>query len=176
MLLPLEDMGNLVGGRIPAQWVEEGTEGAAAFDRPEDVEVVGDVLYVSITGESRVLSIDVSDPDAPTIGEFVPASMGLNWPDNIAKDQDGNLYIAEDVERLFGYIFGTQPFGPYNRVLIARQGATPLSEAASVEVVGTLVSHQDEPSGLLYDPFRDRLLVSVLGPNNHILAVPLSDG
>lgn len=84
---------------------------ATAYNRPEDVEIIHNVLYVAITGEDRVLAIDLKGPE-PFVTEFVRAGLnvpvevdsdggsdevtGFANPDNLAVDNTGNLYIAED--------------------------------------------------------------------------------
>lgn len=85
--------------------------GATGYARPEDVEtgastgtVAGgsdDVLYVAITGEDRVLSIDLDGPDGVVVRDYVKAGMNapvgdFDSPDNLALDAFGNLYITED--------------------------------------------------------------------------------
>lgn len=84
---------------------------ATPYGRPEDVEIVANVLYVAITSEDRVLAIDLKGQQ-PFVTEFVAAGVnvpvevdlnggsdettGFNSPDNLAVDAAGNLYIAED--------------------------------------------------------------------------------
>ena len=101
--IPLDREAVQVNARTAA-----GTAGLdyTPYGRPEDVEIVKDVLYVAITSEDRVLSIDLHDEDAPFVEEFVRAGLnvpvessgqtGLNNPDNLAADVAGNIYIAED--------------------------------------------------------------------------------
>ena len=90
------------------------SKGATTYGRPEDVEIIDQVLYVAITSEDRVIAIDLKGP-TPFVTEFVAAGVnvpvevdnpaingqndevtGLNSPDNLAVDRAGNLYIAED--------------------------------------------------------------------------------
>lgn len=80
--------------------------GATSYVRPEDIERVGDVLYVAITGESRVLSISLGRQ--PVVKNFVKAGLnapienrgagvtGFHSPDNLANGPDGTLWIVED--------------------------------------------------------------------------------
>jgi secreted PhoX family phosphatase len=84
--------------------------GATGYGRPEDVEVVGDTLYVAITSEHRVIAITLKGD--PVVTDFVKAGLnvpvevdtdggsdeqtGFNSPDNLASDESGNLFIAED--------------------------------------------------------------------------------
>lgn len=88
--------------------------GASTYNRPEDVEIIKNVLYVAITGEDRIISVQL-DVAEPMVREFVAAGdnvpvevddegvngetdevTGLNSPDNLASDSHGNLFIAED--------------------------------------------------------------------------------
>lgn len=80
--------------------------GATRYDRPEDLERIGDVLYVAITGEDRVLSIRLGDE--PFVRNFVKAGLnapvenrragvtGFKNPDNLATGPGDQLWIAED--------------------------------------------------------------------------------
>ena len=103
----------------PAQWVALDMNkvvvdaraaaddvGATAFGRPEDLERIGNTLYVAITSEARVLSIAL---DKNTLvrnfvktGANVPEEneatqiTGFKSPDNLANGPDGKLWIAED--------------------------------------------------------------------------------
>jgi secreted PhoX family phosphatase len=92
--------------------------GATGYDRPEDVELATSTgnaragganrLYVSVTEpeETRVLAIDLREPsggsghDTAYVYDYVRrpgnAPDGFEWPDNLALDSSGNLYIAED--------------------------------------------------------------------------------
>lgn len=85
--------------------------GATGFQRPEDLERIGDTLYVAITeadpGEvaGRVMAIDLS---AQVIREYVAVGTnallenaagrvtGFAKPDNLAQGPDGRLWIVED--------------------------------------------------------------------------------
>jgi hypothetical protein len=89
--------------------------GATGWDRPEDVEIAtstgnnrggGNILYVAVTDEARVLGIDLREPAGGSehatafVYDYVrdpgnaPAS--FDNPDNLALDKAGNLYITED--------------------------------------------------------------------------------
>ncbi len=79
--------------------------GATEFGRPEDVEVIGQTLYVANTSEERVVAIDLNKL---TVSSFVEAGVnvpvedkaagvsGFNNPDNLAEGPDGALWITED--------------------------------------------------------------------------------
>lgn len=89
---------------------------ATEYGRPEDVERIGDTLYVALTTETRVLAIDLNQqvvstfiaaginaPEqdlsaigpvgAPPVEDFVT---GFDDPDNLAQGPDGRLWIVED--------------------------------------------------------------------------------
>lgn len=78
---------------------------ATEFGRPEDVEVIGDTLYVANTSEDRVVAIDLAEQTLSSFvhaGDNVPvenknsAVTGLNSPDNLAQGPDGRLWLVED--------------------------------------------------------------------------------
>ncbi|WP_309712253.1 alkaline phosphatase PhoX [Pseudolysinimonas sp.] len=78
---------------------------ATEFGRPEDVEVIGSILYVANTTEDRVVAIDLN---SNVLSSFVQAGnnvplenaaagvTGFNNPDNLAQGPDGRLWIVED--------------------------------------------------------------------------------
>ena len=80
--------------------------GATGYGRPEDLERIGDKLYVAITSEARVLSISLGGK--PVVQNFVRAGLnvpvedrtagitGFRNPDNLAYGPDGKLWIVED--------------------------------------------------------------------------------
>ena len=80
--------------------------GATAYGRPEDLERIGNTLYVAITSEARVLSIELGEQ--PMVRDFVKAGLnapvegpgvtGFAKPDNLANGPDGKLWIVEDNE------------------------------------------------------------------------------
>jgi uncharacterized protein len=88
---------------------------ATGYSRPEDVEITtstgnngggANVLYVAVTGEDRVLGIDLREPqgagDHATAFVYTYVRDGINapsdfdLPDNLALDKNGNLFITED--------------------------------------------------------------------------------
>lgn len=78
---------------------------ATEFGRPEDVEVIGNVLYVANTSEDRVVAIDLAKNGLTSFvekGVNVPVEdsaagvTGFNNPDNLAQGPDGRLWIVED--------------------------------------------------------------------------------
>lgn len=78
---------------------------ATEYGRPEDVERIGQVLYVNNTTEDRTLAIDLRRQTVSTFvapGLNVPVEnrsagiTGFNDPDNLAEGPDGRLWIVED--------------------------------------------------------------------------------
>ncbi len=79
---------------------EAKAKGATLFNRPEDMEVGPDGnVYVTVTATHQVLRF--APGDRPQVQVFVqggPVGQNdFNWPDNLAFDTKGNLYIAEDI-------------------------------------------------------------------------------
>lgn len=78
---------------------------ATEYGRPEDIEIIGQTLFVANTTEDRVIAIDLKKK---TVSTFVQAGVnapvenagagitGFNNPDNLAKGPDGRLWIVED--------------------------------------------------------------------------------
>lgn len=78
---------------------------ATEYGRPEDVEIIGNTLYVANTTEDRVIAIDLSKK---TVASFVEKGVkiqaenistkvtGFNNPDNLVEGPEGLLWIAED--------------------------------------------------------------------------------
>ncbi|UER55922.1 DUF839 domain-containing protein [Kineosporiaceae bacterium SCSIO 59966] len=78
---------------------------ATGFGRSEDVELIGNTLYVANTTEDRVVAIDLKTEVLTTFvgaGVNVPvedratATTGFNGPDNLASSTNGQLFIVED--------------------------------------------------------------------------------
>ncbi len=82
--------------------------GGTGYERPEDLELIGNVLYVAVTAgqgyDGRVLAIDLSSlavTDYVKPGVNIPLELdgtqtGLDNPDNLAEGPDGRLWIVED--------------------------------------------------------------------------------
>lgn len=94
--------------------------GATGYNRPEDVEITtstgnngtgtgADTVYVAVTDPStdnRVIAIDLreaagdSTHDTAFVYDYVRRGLNTDaqfeWPDNLALDHRGNLYITED--------------------------------------------------------------------------------
>ena len=78
---------------------------ATEYGRPEDLELIGGVLYVANTTEDRVIAIDLSQQVVSTFvlaGLNVPVEdsgsevTGFNNSDNLAAGPDGRLWVVED--------------------------------------------------------------------------------
>lgn len=105
---------NTMGGRPAAD-----DAGGTPYGRPEDMVVSrlangNEVLYVTVTSESKVISIEILNTNKGStrggqamVRTFVsnsspknlghPATTGvLNSPDNLAMDAAGNIYVIED--------------------------------------------------------------------------------
>ena len=159
------DVGKLDGSRLSGTWEPAASGQHTGFNRPEDIEIMGTVLYVALTGSNEVISIDLRDPEAPTVGLFVSAgtnAQDLTAPDNLASDPDGNIYIAEDVTL-------ARFRDVRNQLWHATASEDPLAPARGVELVATLGTSRDEFSGVLVDSAGERLFLNILGPDNSIL-------
>lgn len=90
------------GGRAAADEVN-----ATPYGRPEDLELIGNTLYLATTSEKIVYAFHLIDEKTAMVTEFVtpntldfavgaPVGANLNNPDNLTSDSRGNLYILED--------------------------------------------------------------------------------
>lgn len=87
------------GGRLAGDEL-----GATPYGRPEDMEIIGDNLYLATTSENTVYRIDLKSnsinvfANRNTIDGATGLAVGtnLNNPDNIARDSAGNIFIIED--------------------------------------------------------------------------------
>ena len=127
--------------------------GATGWGRPEDVEIEtrGGVqsMYVTSTSERLVLRV-VLLGDAASVSNYVKEGVnvtGLNNPDNIELDADGNLYIAED-------------FGPAD-IWLARGAGGTAAAAAEVVRFASLTDCAAEFTGIYFDAAETTLYVNV---------------
>lgn len=147
--------------------------GATGYGRPEDVETAtstgndrggSNVLYVAITSEHRVLAIDLHAPNGEAdhgtarVSDYVRVGLNVgpefSWPDNLALDRAGNLYIAEDP----GGSFATKRQG--DDIWVAAPNKGSHGPAASVVRFASLTDCDAEPTGIYFDLRRDRLFVN----------------
>ena len=129
---------------------------ATEFGRPEDLELIGDVLYASLTSEDRVIGIDLGEQVVDT---FVIAGRagadGLAKPDNLARGPDGQLWIVED--------------DVPSDIWVARPGDD--GAAAEVRRFASLVDEEAEGTGIYFRTDPLTLFVNVQHP-----AKALADG
>jgi secreted PhoX family phosphatase len=115
--------------------------GATGWARPEDVEIAvlggREVMFVAVTGDELVLRIELNGDDA-FVTNFVDEGvnvMGLDNPDNLALDNHGNVYIAEDASQ--------------GDIWMASAGRDPV--AATVVRFASLSDCAGEPTGIYFD-------------------------
>jgi glycerophosphoryl diester phosphodiesterase len=114
--VPITDTnGNALTATNPFNFATFGGRGAAddvggtPYGRPEDIEIVGNKLYVAITSENTVLAIDLTNPTTTNVVQFANRStldratgqaVGSAFAnvDNLTSDAAGNLYFIEDGE------------------------------------------------------------------------------
>jgi hypothetical protein len=131
--------------------------GATGWGRPEDIEINtnvgntrgGQVMYVTSTSEALVLRIEL-DGDQAFVTNYVKEGVnvsGLQNPDNLALDNEGNLYIEEDN-------------GPGD-IWMVRAGSGPQQVAATVELFASLSDCSAESTGLYFDRNSQRAWVHV---------------
>lgn len=159
-------------GTGQAEWVgpiepsiarESGTAfGAQSYQRPEDLEVVGNTLYVAVTEgprdetgkelyDGRVLSIDL---DTLRVSNFIKP--GVNVPveigkpgqagfqsgfdnvDNLAETPDGNLMIVED--------------NVPSDIWVASTRSNTFGASESVRLFASLTDPDAEGTGIYFSP------------------------
>ncbi len=133
---------------------------ATEFGRPEDVEVIANVLYVANTSEDRVVAIDLK---REVLTSFVQAGVnvpeenrgtgttGFNNPDNLAKGPDGRLWIVED--------------NVPSDIWVAGRDAGNDGTADSVDLFASLTDSGAEASGIYFGTDPHTLFVNVQHPD-----------
>jgi uncharacterized protein len=149
--------------------------GATGYNRPEDLEIAtstgnnrggANTLYVAVTGptDNRVIAIDLREPtggsrhqtafvyDYVKIGLNAPAD--FEFPDNVALDKNGNLYITEDPATA-----PTTGRGDDIWVAVANSGGDAHAPAAAVVRFASLTDCNAEPTGIYFDQSGTTLFV-----------------
>lgn len=150
--------------------------GATGWDRPEDVEMASstgnsraggsNVFFVAITSEDRVLRVDLRQPAGGSdhltafVTDYVRAGANapvneFDFPDNLALDKNGNLYITEDP----GGSAPAKTIGDDIWVAIPANGNTGV--AKQVVRFASLTDCNAEPTGVYFDETGSTLYVNV---------------
>ena len=136
-------------------------KGGGIFNRPEDMELGPDGrIYVAITAEHRVIVLDDSG-SVPVISDYVHADMAggdFAYPDNLAFNPQGHLYITEDLSfwrMLFRY--------RTNNVWVALPDSDGDGHADGAYRFAAWAPSATEPSGLQFSADGKRLYVNSLG-------------
>ena len=159
--------------------------GATGYARPEDVEIAtstgsnrggANVLYVAVTDESRVLRVDLRESEGGSqhltafVSDYVRpgvnAPTDFSNPDNLALDNNGNLYITEDT---------ATPPGMDIWVAVPATGRN--LAAQSTVRFASLTDCDAEPSGIYFDRSGRTLFVNVLhrgGPDPRDLGIAIT--
>jgi uncharacterized protein len=135
--------------------------GATGYARPEDVEIAtstgnnrggSEVLYVAITGEDRVVGIDLRESSGAGqhetafvydyVREGLNAPADFDFPDNVALDKNGNLFITEDPP--------SNPVGADIWVATPSAGGPHLPAQSTVRFA-SLTDCSSEPTGIYFD-------------------------
>lgn len=133
---------------------------ATEFGRPEDVQLIGNVLYVANTSEDRVVAIDLKENK---LRSFVEAGVnipfenedtgvtGFNSPDNLAKGPDGQLWIAED--------------NTPSDIWVASSKTDRRGAASRVKLFASLVDPGAESTGIYFGKDKNTLYVNIQHPD-----------
>ena len=139
---------------------------ATEFGRPEDVEVIANVLYVANASEDRVVAIDL---EKQVLTSYVDAGVnvpvedqdakvtGFNSPDNLAEGPDGRLWVVED--------------NVPSDIWVTSRDRDGDGAADQVELFASLVDSGAETSGIYFGKDPHTLFVNVQHP-----AKALADG
>ncbi len=136
---------------------------ATEFGRPEDVEVIGQTLYVANTSEDRVIAIGLNKQ---VVSSFVEAGVnvpvedqaaevtGFNSPDNLAEGPDGALWIVEDND--------------FSDIYRASKDLDHDGAADSVELFGSLTDQGAETTGIYFGKDPKTMYVTVQHPDKDL--------
>ncbi|MEZ4921308.1 MAG: T9SS type A sorting domain-containing protein [Saprospiraceae bacterium] len=134
---------------------------ATPYGRPEDLEIVGDFLYCSVTSENSVLSIELLNSTTAMVRWFAtPATLDavtgqaaadFERVDNLASDSNGTIYVIED----------NNPGDIWKAVDADQDGvAESVARWASLGVAGS------EPTGLIATNDPSTFLVCIQHPDS----------
>ena len=155
--------GAWVGPIDPSVARESGSHfGGQSYQRPEDLEVIGNTLYVAITEgprdetgkehyEGRVIAIDLASMKVTNFikpGVNVPVEIGkpgqeghqsgFDSVDNLAETPDGRLMVIED--------------NTPSDIWIASKETNKFGAAKKVELFGSLADPKAEGTGIYFSP------------------------
>jgi uncharacterized protein len=150
--------------------------GAVGYGRPEDIEIGtstgtdrrGDhILYAAITSENRVLAIDLKAGRRTPghlgqvfISDYVRAGVNapadFTFPDNLALDKAGNLYITEDPG---GNAAGGKTLG--DDVWAAPFNPESATQSKPAERFLSITDCEAEPTGIYFSPSGRTLFVNI---------------
>jgi hypothetical protein len=149
---------------------QSGTDfGGTSYQRPEDVEIIGDVLYVAITEgpraqgvcsevyEGRVIAVDLDTLEVTNFvkpGVNVPVEIGhpgdadfqtgFDSIDNLAESPDGRLVIIED--------------NVPSDIWFASRRTNRYGASRKVELFASLTDPEAEGTGIYFSPEDPRTL------------------
>ncbi len=135
---------------------------ATEFGRPEDVEIIGNTLYVANTSEDRVIAIDLG---GMTVSSFVEAGVnlpveiagsvtGFNSPDNLAEGPDGTLWVVEDND--------------FSDIYHASKDLNGDGAADSVDLFASLTDKGAETTGIYFGKDNKVMYVTVQHPDKDL--------
>ena len=136
---------------------------ATEFGRPEDVQLIGQKLYVANTSEDRVIEIDLAKQTVSGFvekGVNVPAEnqatkvTGFNNPDNLAVGPDGRLWIVEDND--------------FSDIWVAGLDNDHDGVADSVELFASLKDQSAETSGVYFGKDPKTVFVNIQHPGKDL--------
>jgi uncharacterized protein len=133
--------------------------GATGFNRPEDMQIQKlangeQYIYFATTGSDKLFSLNISNPSNPYVNIFVDKSTidvatglsvgnAMRNPDNLAIDNNGNIYFQEDIGDI-----GLEGFDIWFSYDVNRDGiAESIGRWASLSTIGS------EGTGLYFNPF-----------------------
>lgn len=138
---------------------------ATGYSRPEDIEIVGQMMYVAITGENRVLAVELRQPAGDKahgtahVSSYVEAGVNapadFAAPDNLVADRSGNLYISEDPG-------GNTASGKRgDDIWVAAANPGNGRAAAGTVRFATVTDCEAEPTGIYFDKSGNTLYVNI---------------